>query len=87
MQALKGFKTLIFNGVMVVIFALNQFGAFGAEHPAPSADVVDATLNAGLDSVDKILAIATAIGNAILRFGSNTTALKKTSPAPMPPST
>lgn len=84
MDKLKGFKTIIFNAALIAIFALNQVGAFGAEHPAPTADVVDATLNAGLESVDKILGLIGAIGNAVLRFGANTTVFKKTSPAPMP---
>lgn len=83
MQALKGFKTIIFNGLMVVVFALNQFGAFGAE-AVPTPDGVDAVLTGGLDAVDKVLALLTAIGNAALRFGVNTTVFKKTSPAPSP---
>lgn len=84
MQKLKGFKTIIFNGVMVVVFALNQFGAFGTDAPAPTDVDVNAVLDAGLDVVDKAVAIAAAIGNAILRFGINTTVFKKTSPAPYP---
>jgi len=83
-KAFAGFKTLAFNGLMVVIFALNQFGAFGADVEAPTADQVDAVLTSGVDAVDKVIALLAAIGNAVLRFGTNTTVFKATSPAPSP---
>lgn len=81
MNFLTGWKTLIFNGVVLVIFGLNQFGAFGQDNPAPTSDQV----HAGLDAVEQGLVLLAAIGNSILRAGSNTTIFKKTSPAPSPP--
>lgn len=87
--ALKGFRTLVFNGAMGVVLVLNQFGAFGTD-PVPTADDVNAGLDhfsTGLDSIEKGVAAALVFGNLILRAITNTTIGKKTSPAPTPPST
>lgn len=81
---LKGYKTIAFNVLMVLIFTANQFGAFGADQEAPTAEAVDATLTAGVDAIDKVLALLTAVGNGLLRLGTNTSPFKKTSPAPSP---
>jgi hypothetical protein len=76
---LKGWKTISFNVLMGAILLLNQFSLFGTD-PVPSADQV----HAGLDSVEQGVAALLVVGNMILRAITNTTVLKKTSPAPMP---
>ncbi len=81
MTFLSGWKTVIFNVVVLAIYALNQFNLFGTDNPAPTSDQV----HAGLDAIDNGLVLLAAIGNAILRAGSNTTIFKSTSPAPNPP--
>lgn len=79
LDALKGWKTVAFNVVIVVVFALNQVGAFGND-AAPTGEQI----HAGLDGLDAALTALASIGNIILRAGVNTTIFKKTSPAPAP---
>lgn len=76
---LKGWKTIAFNVLMGAVLLLNQFGLFGSD-PVPVADQV----HAGLDSIEQGVAGLLVVGNMILRAVTNTTVLKKTSPAPSP---
>lgn len=79
---LTGWKTLIFNGVMALVLVATQFGLFTGDNVAPTGDQVHGVL----DNLDGVIAGILAIGNALLRAGSNTTIFKSTSPAPQPPS-
>jgi hypothetical protein len=64
---MKGYRTLIFNGIMALVAILSQFGAFG-DTAAPMAEAV----NQGLDVVDSIIVAVTVIGNAGLRIVTTT---------------
>jgi hypothetical protein len=64
---MKGYRTLIFNGIMALVAILSQFGAFG-DTPAPTAEAV----NQGLDLIDQIIMAVTVIGNMGLRVVTTT---------------
>ena len=69
---LTGFKTLLFNLIMGGIMLLVQ--RYGI-------DCTDADIK---PVVDALVTVAWAGGNIVLRWFTNTTMFKKTSPAPMP---
>lgn len=81
MKLLAGWKTVLFNAGIVLVLALNQFGLFGQDNPAPTPE----QLHGGLDQLDAGLVALGAFGNAVLRAVTNTTIFKSTSPAPQPP--
>lgn len=64
---MKGYRTLVFNAIMAILAGLSMTGILGSDN-LPGADAV----NEGLDALDKILLIATPVGNAILRFFTTT---------------
>jgi hypothetical protein len=71
-SVMKGFRTIIFNSIMLIVMILSQIGVFTPEN-APDA----AAVNAFLDSMDAVLVFALTVGNIILRFFTNTPALRK----------
>lgn len=60
---MKGFRTLVFNGVMALLALLATTGVIKPED-SPDPGVV----NGALDHAEAIIAVVTPIGNAILRF-------------------
>jgi hypothetical protein len=77
MEALKGYKTAIFNVVMPLLLMYASFN--------PGSDTPDAAaVHQGLTAIESAITIIWAAGNWVLRAFSNTTMFKKTSPAPMP---
>lgn len=74
---LKGYKTVIFNLIMLVIAAIR---IMSPESILPS----DADINQWLNGLDALLVLTVTLGNMILRAITDSTMFKKTSPAPMP---
>lgn len=60
---MKGWRTIIFNIVMAAVAILNQFGAFGADTPIPTAEAV----NQSLDLVEVLFTAFWGLGNVGLR--------------------
>lgn len=74
---LKGYKTVIFNLIMLIIAALR---IMSPESVLPS----DVDVNQWLNGLDALLVLTITLGNMILRAITDSSVFKKTSPAPMP---
>jgi hypothetical protein len=64
---LKGYRTIVFNAIMLGIMILAQQGVITPEQ-SPSGEAV----NAFLDNLDAILATLWGVGNVALRVVTNT---------------
>lgn len=69
---MKGYRTLLFNGLMAAFAVLSYTGVLSSDN-APDASA----LNGFLDHLDAIVLFVTPVGNAILRFFTNTAVAKK----------
>lgn len=63
----KGYRTIVFNAIMLVLMLAAQQGWIGADD-SPTGEEV----NAWLDSLDAVLTGAWGVGNIALRFVTNT---------------
>lgn len=64
---LKGYRTIVFNAIMLAVMILAQQGIITPEQ-SPTGDQV----NVFLDNLDAVLAAVWGIGNVALRVVTNT---------------
>lgn len=64
---LKGYRTIVFNAIMLAVMVLAQQGVITPEQ-SPDGEAV----NAFLDNLDAVLAALWGIGNVGLRMVTNT---------------
>lgn len=69
---LKGYRTIVFNAIMLLVMVASQAGWLTPEQVPDSA-----TINLFLDNLDGVLTVLWGIGNIALRFVTNTPALQK----------
>lgn len=67
MAALKGYRTIVFNVIMLGFMIATQQGWIGSED-APTGEQV----SGWLDHLDAVLTGLWAVGNIALRFATNT---------------
>ena len=67
---MKGYKTIIFNVLMLLVFILNTF--------KPELGITTDDATAAAEGINQMIIIVTALGNLILRhFTNSTVAYKK----------
>lgn len=64
---LKGYRTIIFNAIMLAVMVATQAGIFTPEQ-APD----QAAVNLFLDNLDGVLTFVWGVGNVALRLVTNT---------------
>ena len=68
---MTGYRTILFNGIMALIFVLKQF------FPEAVGSLGESDVNAFLNAIDGVIGFITVIGNVILRVMTKGPVFKK----------